>query len=72
MDCLAAVECRLEDYIEEHGILVFKGIELWENHDKKDQRVIHANGDGTFYADGEFRNLRAEMRQWVPSGAERL
>ena len=71
-DCLAAVECRLEDHIEQHGILVFSGIQLWENPDKEERRVIHANGDGTFYADGEFRNLREEMRQWVPEGAERL
>ena len=71
-DCLAAVECKLEDYIEHHGLLVLKGIQLWENPEKSDRRVIHANGDGTFYADGEFRNLREEMRQWVPEGSERL
>ena len=71
-DCLAAVECKLEDYIEHHGLLVLKGIQLWENPEKSDRRVIHANGDGTFYADGEFRNLREEMRQWVPEGSERF
>ena len=71
-DCLAAVECKLEDYLEHHGLLVLKGIQLWENPEKSDRRVIHANGDGTFYADGEFRNLREEMRQWVPEGSERL
>ena len=71
-DCLAAVECKLEDYIEHHGLLVLKGVQLWENPEKSDRRVIHANGDGTFYADGEFRNLREEMRQWVPEGSERL
>ena len=71
-DCLAAVECKLEDCIERHGILVLKGVQLWENPDKAERRVIHANGDGTFFADGEFRNLREEMRQWVPEGSERL
>ena len=71
-DCLAAIECKLEDYIEHHGLLVLKGVQLWENPEKSDRRVIHANGDGTFYADGEFRNLREEMRQWVPEGSERL
>ena len=68
--CLAAIECKLEDYIEQHGIFVFKGVQLWENEDKKERRVIHANGDGTFFADGEFRDLRDEMRQWVPEGSE--
>ena len=62
-DCLAAIECKLEDYIEPHGILVFRGIQLWENQGKKERRVFHANGDGTFFADGEFRNLREEMQQ---------
>ncbi len=71
-DCLAAIECRLEDYVEEHGLFIFKGIQLWENQEKEERRLIHANGDGTFFADGEFRNMRDRMSKWVPSGAERL
>ncbi len=71
-DCLAAIECKLEDHIEQHGLLVFEGIRLWENPDKKETRVIHANGDGTFFADGDFYNFRDSMRQWVPDGSERL
>lgn len=71
-DCVAAIECILEDYVEAHGILVLKGLQLWENKEKEERRLIHANGDGTFFADGEFRNLRDKMRQWVPQGSERL
>ena len=71
-NCLAAIECKLEEHIEAHGILVFKGVQLWENQERVDRRVIHANGDGTFFADGKFRNLREEMRQWVPEGSERF
>ena len=71
-DCLAAIECKLEDYVEPHGLLILKGVRLWEDLDRTERRVIHANGDGTFFADGEFRNLREEMRQWVPEGSERL
>jgi len=71
-DCLAAIECKLVDYVEPHGILVLDGIQLWENPLKKERRVIHANGDGTFFADGEFYNLREEMRSRLPEGAERL
>jgi flavin reductase (DIM6/NTAB) family NADH-FMN oxidoreductase RutF len=72
MNCLAAIECKLDDYIEQHGILVLKGVQLWENPSKEERRLIHANGDGTFFADGEFINLRNEMRQWVPEGSVRL
>lgn len=71
-DCLAAVECKLEDYVENHGILILQGVGMWENPEKEDRRVIHANGDGTFFADGEFRNLRDQMRKWVPKGCERF
>lgn len=71
-DCLAAVECRLVDYVKAHDILVFNGVQLWENTLKKERRVIHANGDGTFFADGEFFNLREQMRSRLPEGVERL
>ena len=71
-NCLAAIECELEDYVEDHGLLIFKGVQLWENPEKSERRVIHANGDGTFFADGEFRNLRGQMRKWVPKGSERF
>lgn len=71
-DCLAAIECKLVDYVEQHGILVLKGIQLWENPRKKEKRVIHANGDGTFFADGKFYNLREEMRDRLPEGVERF
>jgi len=71
-DCLAALECKLIDYVKPHGILVLDGVQLWENPLKKERRVIHANGDGTFFADGEFYNLREEMRERLPEGVERL
>ncbi|MBO4887400.1 MAG: flavin reductase family protein [Firmicutes bacterium] len=71
-NCLAAIECRLEDYVEEHGLLILKGVQLWENPEPKERRVIHANGDGTFFADGEFRNLCEQMKKWVPKGSVRL
>ena len=70
-DSIASIECVLEDYIEEHGLLILKGVCLWENPEKTERRVIHANGDGTFFADGEYFNLRDTMRKWVPKGCER-
>lgn len=70
--CLAAIECKLVDYVEEHGIHILKAVQLWENPRKKERRVIHANGDGTFFADGEFYNLRKEMRDRLPEGVERF
>ena len=71
-ECLAAIECKLVDYIEPYGLLILKGVQLWENPIKKERRIIHANGDGTFFADGEFYNFREEMRERLPEGVERL
>lgn len=71
-DCLAAIECKLVDYVEPHGILVLDGIQLWENPLHKERRVIHANGDGTFFADGEFFNRRPEMKSRLPEGVKRF
>ena len=71
-ESMAAIECVLEDYAQQHGLLIFRGVQLWENKSKEDMRLIHANGDGTFFADGEFRNLREQMHKWVPEGSERF
>lgn len=71
-DALAAIECRVVDYVQAHGIIVLKGVALWENPRKKERRVIHANGDGTFFADGEFYNLREAMRARLPEGVARF
>jgi flavin reductase (DIM6/NTAB) family NADH-FMN oxidoreductase RutF len=71
-ECLAALECRLEQVVDDYGILIFKGLRLWENPDRMERRTFHANGDGTFFADGELFNRREAMRQWVPEGCERL
>ena len=70
--CLAAVECRLIDYIAAHNLLILDGVQLWENPLKKERRIPHANGDGTFFADGEFYNLREKMRERLPEGVERF
>ncbi len=71
-DCLAALECRVVDYVKKHGILILDGVQLWENPRKKERRVLHANGDGTFFADGEFFNRRKEMKSRLPEGVKRF
>ncbi len=71
-DCLAALECKVVDYVEKYGILVLACVQLWENLRKKERRVLHANGDGTFFADGEFFDRRKEMKSRLPEGVKRL
>lgn len=71
-ECLAAVECKVVDYVKKHGILVLDGVQLWENTRKKERRVLHANGDGTFFADGQFYNRRQAMKSRLPEGVKRF
>ena len=71
-DCLAALECKVIDYVEKHNILILDCVQLWENLHKKERRVLHANGDGTFFADDEFYNRRKEMKDRVPEGVKRF
>lgn len=65
-ECMACLECRVVDYIEKYGFIVLKVLRVVENEDVKDRRILHAVGDGTFFADGERINLREEMRAKLP------
>ena len=71
-ECLASLECRLEKVIPTYGILIFKGIQLWENSTRQERRTFHANGDGTFCSDGRLYNRRDNMAKWVPDGCIRF
>ncbi len=59
-------------YLEDPGILILRGLRLWENADRKEKRTCHANGDGTFVLDGEIKNKRDLMRGKIPEGCERF
>ena len=65
-ECLFDLECRVEDYIEKHGIIVLECVRAWENPNRKERRLIHAVGDGTFTADGEKFDFRREMASKLP------
>ncbi|MGN0837722.1 MAG: flavin reductase family protein [Pyramidobacter sp.] len=71
-ECLACMECRLEEAVERRGLLIFRGIGLWENPARRERRTFHANGDGTFFTDGELLNRRRQMLKWVPEGCIRF
>lgn len=68
-ECIACIECKVEDYIEKHGIVVLEGIRLWLDQDKKGKPTFHANGDGTFTVDSDkVLNYRSMMEKWIPEG----
>lgn len=65
-ECLACLECKVEDYVEEYGFVVLKVTRVCVNEDAPDKRLLHAVGDGTFVADGEKYNLREQMKAKLP------
>ena len=67
-ECLACIECRVTDYLEPQGIFILDGIHAWIDHERKERRTFHANGDGTFVVDGNTINLRNLMEDKLPSG----
>lgn len=65
--CLANIECRVVDIIERHGIVVLEGQAAYFDSARKEKRVLHAVGDGTFIVDGEKLDRRDAMRAKLPS-----
>lgn len=67
-ECLACLECRVTEYLAPQNIFILEGICAWIDPDRKERRTFHANGDGTFVADGDTINLRSLMEDKLPSG----
>lgn len=68
-ECLAALECKVIDYVEKHGLVILEATHVWYNRWKKEKRVCHAIGNGTFSVDGEIIDYRSLMEEKVPDGA---
>ncbi len=65
-ECLANIECRVADIVERHDILVLQGVAAHIDRARKEKRLIHAVGDGTFVADGQHFDRREAMRSKLP------
>ena len=65
-ECLACLECKIIDYIEEPGIFLLQGVKAWIDNERKERRTFHANGDGTFVVDGETIDLHHLMEDKIP------
>lgn len=67
-ECLANVECRVVDIVQKHGIVVLEGVAAYFDSARKEQRTLHAIGDGTFIVDGRRLDRRKAMRAKIPPG----
>lgn len=67
-ECLANIECKVADIIEKHSIVVLEGVAAHIDAARKEKRMIHAVGDGTFIADGRRYDRRRQMAAKLPPG----
>ena len=67
-ECLANIECRVVDIIEQHNIIVLDGVAAYFDDSRKEQRTLHAVGDGTFVVDGRRLDRREMMKSKLPDG----
>jgi len=67
-ECLANIECRVEDIIDRHNIIVLEGVAAYVDSGRKVKQTFHAVGDGTFIADGRKISRRKMMLSKIPTG----
>jgi len=67
-ECLANIECKVTDIVEKHNIIVLEGVAAYIDTARKERRMIHAVGDGTFIVDGRKIDRRAMMTSKIPAG----
>lgn len=67
-ECLANLECKVVDRIAKHDIIVLKAVAAHIDPERKERRMIHAVGDGTFIADGRKLDRRKAMASKLPAG----
>jgi flavin reductase (DIM6/NTAB) family NADH-FMN oxidoreductase RutF len=67
-ECYANIECRVVDYIKQHGIFVLDAEAAWVDEKRTEKRLFHAIGDGRFITDGEKFSHRRLMRKKLPDG----
>ena len=67
-ECLANIECKVIDIVKKHNIVVLEGVTAYLDSTRKEKRVVHAVGDGTFIVDGRKIDRKQMMAAKLPSG----
>lgn len=68
VECLANIECKVIDLIPRHDIVVLEGVAAHIDTRRKEKRMLHAVGDGTFIADGCKYDRKKMMAPKLPAG----
>jgi flavin reductase (DIM6/NTAB) family NADH-FMN oxidoreductase RutF len=67
-ECLANIECVVVDIIGKHNIIVLDAVQAYTEPSRKEQRTLHAVGDGTFVVDGRRLDRKKMMKEKLPPG----
>jgi len=67
-ECIANIECKVIDIVEKYNIVVLEGVAAYMDTARKEKRMIHAVGDGTFTVDGRTMNRKEIMASRLSSG----
>jgi flavin reductase (DIM6/NTAB) family NADH-FMN oxidoreductase RutF len=67
-ECLANIECKVADIIRKHNIVVLEAVAAHIDADRKEKRMLHAVGDGTFIVDGRRIDRKKMMTSKLPPG----
>ena len=69
-ECLANIECKVIDFVGKHNIVVLEGVAACVDSTRKEKRMIHAVGDGTFIMDGRRFDRRRMMASKLPDSVK--
>jgi flavin reductase (DIM6/NTAB) family NADH-FMN oxidoreductase RutF len=66
-ECLANIECRVEDtrLVNKYYLFILRVTAVWLDPQRKERRMLHHNGNGTFTIDGRTIDLRDRMVKWT-------
>ena len=67
-ECLANIECKVIDIVKKHNIVVLEAVAAYLDSERKEKRMVHAVGDGTFIVDGDKIDRREMMASKLPAG----
>jgi flavin reductase (DIM6/NTAB) family NADH-FMN oxidoreductase RutF len=66
--CLANIECKVIDIVKRHNIVVLEAVAACIDPARREKRMVHAVGDGTFIVDGRRIDRRKMMASKIPYG----
>ena len=69
-ECLANIECKVIDFVEKHNIIVLEAVAAYIDTARKEKRMVHAVGDGTFIVDGRKIDRRKMMASKLTAGID--